>query len=329
MASFEKNSRLIYIDSTASTGDKSKARILFDQHPFSVCAPDRMKLSVVDFSTKRSWHAINDTNRIAHLYDPALDLYTEWAIPMGSYETGAALATAITAGLQPVSTGASCAYDPNTRKLSFTLAGSAAGVYIVCFNVKPGLGKTRHPGISSDLAFHQQTFEVLGGFPSFTEAPVNAIQGTGPAQQVAPFCASLSTLSHIDLRASLLGGNYTSMHEKDVNQRHNLVETNVLCRIPLSKESFGGTHEFIHFTDQGNDVYSIHLDRRSMDSLDLTLTDPQGRPLSDYEVYPGQGAAGLMSFKCVLKWTHQSSAPPHPYVPTMGVLNGSTNVPSM
>ena len=57
----------------------------------------------------------------------------------------------------------------------------------------------------------------------------------------------------------------------------------------------------------------LHLQQKSLDSLELYVTDDKGRLLA--EVDPRQADLGLMSFKCVLRWDHITQPVPHPFVP--------------
>ena len=304
-----KNSRLIFIDSEINTvGNRGKAKVLLPNHPFSVCCNDRMRLTLLSFEMRRNWYSVNQTNNIFYIRDPDADTYTEIVIPPGSYYTFDELAAAVQTGLRVTLASATCAYDDNTRKLTFQLIGAATNAFIVCYQVKQG---ARPVGVSP-AGFFQDVHELLGGIPSRTDLPVNAIGGTGTSAQTAPFPAALNTLEAIYLRTNLMSGNYqTYGHERFLPDQNGLTETQIFARIPLSRACFDPIFEFVTFED-ANDTFQLHLQQKTLDSLELYVTDDKGRLLA--EVDPRQADLGLMSFKCVMRWDHVGAPAPPAYV---------------
>ena len=302
-----RNSRLVFIDSEINTvGNRGKAKVLIPNSPFSVSGTDRMRLTLLSFDMRRNWYNVNQTNQILYINDGA-DTYTEVVIPAGSYYTYAELAAAIQTGLRAHLATATCEYSDSTRKLSFTLTGAGANAFLVCFQVKQGGPPT---GVSA-AGFFQDSYELLGAIPSRTLAAVNAIGGTGPGLQTAPFPASLNTLEAIYLRTNLMSGNYqTYGHERYLPDQNGLTETQIFARIPLTRACFDEVFPFVTFED-ANDTFQLNLQQKTLDSLELYVTDDKGRLLA--EVDPRQADLGLMSFKCVLRWDHVTTPPLPPF----------------
>jgi hypothetical protein len=317
-----RNSRLIFIDSEVNTvGNQSKAKINLPNHPFSVCCEDRMRLTLLSFDMRRSWYSVNQTNNVFYLRDPDADTYTEIVIAPGSYSTFASLAAAIQVGLQTALAAATCTYDDTTRKLTFTLTGIANNAYLMSFQVKQG---TLPVGVSS-VGFFQDTHELLGIIPSRTDAPVNGTGSVGAGTQSALFCAALNTLEAIYLRTNLMGGNYQTFgHERYLPDQNGLTETQIFARIPLNRACFDPIFEFVQYEDS-NDLFQINLQQKHLDSFEMYVTDDKGRLLA--EVDPRQADAGLMSFKCVLRWDHIAAAQATSYKPQ--VITNPRHVPTL
>jgi hypothetical protein len=280
-----------------------------------------MRLTLLAFDMRRSWYSVNQTNNVFYLRDPDADTYTEVVIAPGSYSTFTSLAAAIQAALQTALAAATCTYDDTTRKLTFTLAGASPNVYLMSFQVKQG---TR-PVAVSGAGFFQDVHELLGIIPSRTDAPVNGTGSVGVNPQSAPFCAALNTLEAIYLRTNLMGGNYQTFgHERYLPDQNGLTETQMFARIPLSRACFDSVFEFVQYEDS-NDLFQINLQQKHLDSFELYVTDDKGRLLA--EVDPRQADAGLMSFKCVLRWDHIAANQTSKYQPR--VITNPRHVPTL
>jgi len=315
-----KKSRLIFIDSEVNTvGNKSKAKIILPNHPFSVCCEDNMRLTLLSFDMRRNWYSVNQTNNIFYIRDPDADTYTEVAIAPGSYASFTLLAAAIQTALQTALASATCTYDDNTRKFTFTLTAAATNAFIMSFQVKQG---TRPAGVSPS-GFFQDSYELLGIIPSRTEVPVNGTGFVGANAQTAPFPGALNTLEAIYLRTNLMSGNYQTFgHEQYLPNGNGLTETQIFARIPLSRACYDPIFEFVTYEDS-NDIFQIDLQQKHLDSLELYITDDKGRLLA--EVDPLQADLGLMSFKCVLRWDHIGQNHPPSYVHK--VISDARHVP--
>jgi hypothetical protein len=303
MASFVKQSRLIFIDSELNGSPNSVVE--FPSQPFSVCCSDHMRLTLLSFQMRRNWYTVNATNNTFYIFNATqTGAYEEVQIEPESYETMDELAAAVQTALKVVLAGATCTYDTTTRRFKFTLAGSLNSAHVVCFQAKKG---TRPVGISED-GFFQDTHQLLGLIPTRNaDVLINAAGSTGSAQFSAPFPGALNTLEALYLRTNLMGGNFqTYGHELGIPTQHGLTETQIFARIPLSSAVYDEENPFVTFED-GNDLFQLHLQQKHIDRIEFAITDDKGRLLS--QVAPGQTEAGLLGFKCVLRWDHVSPAP--------------------
>ncbi|KAL1527397.1 hypothetical protein AB1Y20_016065 [Prymnesium parvum] len=192
------------------------------------------------------------------------------------------------------------------------MTGSAADEYICSFQVKSGV---RPNGVSA-AGFFSDVHELLGIIPSRTQEPVNGQGGAvGIAAQTMPFPAQLNTLEGIYLRCDLNGGNFMSFgYNRNLPDNNSLIESDIMARIPLNTQVYDDVYPFVTFQDDGGEIFKLHLQRKSLDTITFQVTDDKGRPLS--QVSPRQASLGLLSYSMVLKWDHVRDPPdPHQYVP--------------
>ena len=122
-----------------------------------------------------------------------------------------------------------------------------------------------------------------------------------------------------------MGGNYQTFgHECYLPDQNGLTETQIFARIPLNRACFDPIFEFVQYEDS-NDLFQINLQQKHLDSFELYVTDDKGRLLA--EVDPRQADAGLMSFKCVLRWDHIAANQASKYQPR--VITNPRHVPTL
>ena len=285
-----KSRRNIFIDTDTLTNESSsKAHILFPANPFSVCCGDTIRIILQQFVMPRRIYNINVTNKIFYFHHTVNDTYTEIILAEGVYNTFTSLATAIQAAITAEAAFATvtCAYDAVTRR--FTFANIPANNIIVCFQSRA----TRPAGVSAP-GFFQQTHEILGGRPSRGAVPVDALNGT----TTTPYPALLSSLHSLYLRTNLMSGNYQSTgHERFLPNGNQVIESQIFARLPVADPL---DPDPIVFQDNGNDMFQINPHQKSLDSLDLWLTDEFGRSLS--EVSPSQYQDGMLNYTVTLRF---------------------------
>jgi hypothetical protein len=239
----------------------------------------------------RRIYNINVTNKVFYVRDTVGDTYTEITIAEGVYEEFSTLATAIQTALRGHTALASvtCVFDAVTRR--FTIGSLPTNHIVVCWQSRA----TRPTGVSP-TGFFQQTHEILGGRPSRGAAPVDALGAGG----VAPYPASLSSIHSLYLRTNIMSGNYQSTgHERFLPNGNQVIESQIFARIPVDDQV--STNPII-YQDNGDEMFQINPHSKSLDSLDLWLTDEFGRSLS--EVSPSQYEDGMLNYTVSLRFAH-------------------------
>jgi hypothetical protein len=97
-----------------------------------------------------------------------------------------------------------------------------------------------------------------------------------------------------------MSGNYQSTgHERFLPNGNQVIESQIFARIPVDDPA--STNPII-FQDNGNEMFQINPHSKSLDSLDLWLTDEFGRSLS--EVSPSQYEDGMLNYTVSLRFAH-------------------------
>ena len=187
---------MIFVDSTVNT-HHDRTRISLPPHPFSVVGNERAAFSLQQFSIRRNWYNINQTNNTGYVYIDGT--HHEFQIAPGVYSTFEDISLAIQAAL--TTTAANIAkintFDvaPNleTRKFTITVtmaAGHSTKVEIRCFQIKPGA--TAPAGVTAQGAFND-IHEILGGKPLRSDA--DDFESLKPPKYVPSLGGVLYTLS--------------------------------------------------------------------------------------------------------------------------------------
>ena len=332
-------SRLIFIDSSVNThGDRT--RILLPPRSFTASGKEQISLTLQSFSIRRNWYNINPTNNTGYVY---IDLYYyEFSIAPGVYATFASLATALQAALNACITAntalgafvasAAVAYSAESRlfTITWTKQGAVAAWQpeIRCFAVKAA----PPTGISLQGGFND-LFEILGARPiRNANDPFNGLQVvTGyPANThvlQSRYPAALNTLDSIYIHLPTLetGTFMSTGHESHIEDSFRLVESSIFARIPFARSAFDEVHEVVQFEDNGGDSFQSILTRKSLENLDIRITDSKGRSLASVD--PIQSDLGLMAFKMAIRF--DIFTPPEPQEPSHGIRTFANHPPSV
>ena len=334
-------SRLIFIDSSVNThGDRTK--VLLPPRSFTASGNEQISLTLQSFSIRRNWYNINPTNNTGYVFTN--NAHYEFSISPGVYSTFATLATAIQTALTACITansslalivsGVTCSYSATSRLFTITFTKqsgqNATAVEIRCFAMKDGAAPPT--GVSRNGSFND-LFEILGASPirKLADASSSLRLVTGTAanieQLVSRYPASLNTLDAIYLHLPTLEtGNYMSTgHESHIADSHSIVESSIFARIPFDDSTFDETHEVIQFEDTGGDAFQSLLTRKSLDNLDIRVTDAKGRSLANID--PTQSDLGLLAYKMAIRF--DIFIPPMPREPSHGVIYAPSHPPSV
>ena len=211
-------------------------------------------------------------------------------------------------------------YDTTSRLFTITCTKSAnqntTEVKIKCFAIKGA-----PPTYVSLQGGFSDLHEILGGnaIRSTTDQQDCLTLVTGTAanieQLVSKFPASLNTLDAIYIHLpGLETGNFmTTSLESHIQDSIRLVESSLFARIPFDSSSFDEIHECVQYEDNGGDSFQSFLTRKSLDHIEMRVTDSKGRSLANVD--HTQEEEGMLSFKAVLRFdiftTPTASAEPN------------------
>eukprot|EP00966_Prymnesium_polylepis_P121217 2801773-Prymnesium_polylepis.1 len=98
-------------------------------------------------------------------------------------------------------------------------------------------------------------------------------------------------------------------HERFMPNGNQVIESQIFARIPVNDPA---STDPIIFQDNGNEMFQMNPQLKSVDSMDLWLTDEFGRSLS--EVSTMQYEDGMLNYTVTLKFSHIMDGkigPPH------------------
>ena len=116
------------------------------------------------------------------------------------------------------------------------------------------------------------------------------------------------------VRTNLQTSNYSTYGFSQSIYQNAVTPTNIFARIPLQNQIYNVSDPFIVLEDK-NDLFVIEIGNKQLDQLTLYLTDDKNRflPL----VHLGQVTAGMLSFKCSIKWEVVLRDQAAPFIPTI------------
>jgi len=299
-------SRNIFVDSEVGTTQRgSDTKVTFPANEFSIRGRQLMRLTLSSFEMRKNFYNIaSNINNVFYLFD-GVATYTPIIIPPKLYNNPADIATEIDTIVAGLYAGSTCTHDAATRKYTITLGGTApAGAYFVSFQVKNNT-PAPPPGVNPDHYF-VDTHEIMGGRPTRDDwtpptGQKKLLDGTGPGAHVSPYVSSLNSLEALYLTCTLPTNNYQSVNfERNTPiAQQELIPTQILARIPLSRQFYTDEYPFITFEDPNN-LFGLLMDIQQLGTVTFSLQDDKGRDI--WQVAPQQAQDGLLSYKFSLKW---------------------------
>jgi hypothetical protein len=309
------NQKNIFIDTEQYHSVDNKVTLLFPSQTLVVPQGFGMKLSLQQFTMKKSFYNINKYNNTFYLYNSTTNAYTEIVIAEGDYykfgrsgSEAESLCKAIQDAITNAGIGANTVtYNVNTKKLSIQSASFSATNYLVCFQVPPSRqnfipANTSPNGLFSDVAeilgARSNQAELLGlvPFPAF-ELDTTTFTSFYPA--------SLYSMENIRLLINL-GSSNLETPNMDANSSTSIcLASQTFATIPLQDGgSFDGLNliepAMIMFQDDGDELFSIKLQQNHIDSCKFSLVDGKGRPID--EVGKDQYKNGEMNYQMVIRY---------------------------
>ena len=102
-------------------------------------------------------------------------------------------------------------------------------------------------------------------------------------QHISPYPGNFSTLECICLRTNIHSSNFSTYGNEigtgglDPGQ-DSMLNTSMLARIPVNVDA---VTRMIYYTDNGNDMYSMFIQSRHLDRMQLAITDDSGRHIAE------------------------------------------------
>ena len=310
------NQKNIFIDTEQYHSVDNKVTLLFPSQTLVVPQGFGMKLSLQQFTMKKSFYNINKYNNTFYLYNSTTNAYTEIVIAEGDYYTFGSTGTdanslckAIQDAITNASIGANTvSYNVNTRKLSIASAAFSSTNYLVCFQVPPSRqnfipANTTPNGLFSDVAeilgarSNQQ--ELTSSYVPFPAFELNSTTFT------SFYPASLYSMENIRLILNL-GSSNLETPNMDANSSTSIcLASQTFATIPLHNGgSFDGLNliepSIILFEDDGDELFSIKLQQNHIDSCNFSLVDGKGRPID--EVGKDQYKNGELNYQMVIRY---------------------------
>jgi len=198
------------------------------------------------------------------------------------------------------------AYSAVSRKYTISLT-MAAGSTTVPVEVRTFAAKSGAlPANVTLQGGFSDSHEILGARPirvvdNAAASLIGELAG-GVNTLISFYPASLSSLDAVYLHMNTIEtGNFMSTgHESHAQDSLRLIESSLFARIPFDRSSFDEVHEVVSFEDNGGDSYQSFLSRKTIDTLDIRVTDARGRSLASLD--PTQADEGLMAFRLCLRW---------------------------
>jgi hypothetical protein len=310
------NQKNIFIDTEQYHGSDNKVKLLFPSQTLVVPQGFGMKLSLQQFSMKKSFYNINKNNNTFYVYDPSgSGTYTEFKIAEGDYYTFGnsqadvySLCKAIYTSLVGTYTDVSVLYNRNTRKLVISSSQLRANnKRIVFLQIPPSRQKFIPNNVTADGIF-SDVAEIFGGISNQQDlsgiTPTSGLELLSTTGFTSYYPASLYSMETLRILVNL-GNTNLETPNMDANSSTSICLTSqTFATIPLQTGTFDGLNltepAMVLYEDDGDELFSIKLQQNHIDSATFTLVDGKGRPID--EVNANQYKNGEMNYQMVLRW---------------------------
>tara|TARA_R110000796_G_scaffold85517_1_gene185542 strand:+ start:433 stop:1482 length:1050 start_codon:yes stop_codon:yes gene_type:complete len=317
------NQRNIFIDTEQYHGSDNKVQLLFPSQTLVVPQGFGMKLSLQQFTMKKTFYNINEYNNTFYIYTPdptnpatVLGLYQELKIPEGDYYTFGAtssVANSLCKGIQTAFivggiTDVTVAYDEIDRKLTITSPFLGTTIKKILFLQVPPSRQVFIPNNVTPNGLFSDVAEIFGGKSiqqdlSGQFTPVESMKKTLDTY-TSFFPASLYSMENLRLVVNL-GNSNLETPNMDANSSTSVcITSQTFATIPLQTGTFDGLSliepAMIIYKDDGDEVFSIKLQQNHIDNCQFSIVDGKGRPIA--EVDTNQYKNGQMSYQMVLRY---------------------------
>jgi len=308
------NQKNIFIDTEQYHGRDNKVQLLFPSQTLVVPQGFGMKLSLQQFTMKKSFYNINDYNNTFYVYDKPIQTYTEIKLSKGDYfafGADSSLANGLCKNVFDALTDKGIdviqvTYNSNTRKLDISSTDLNDNYYLVFFQI-PTSRQITLPTNVTENGYFSDVAEIFGGISNQQDpngghpTPGLKIEGT---HHISYYPASLYTMENLRILVNL-GNTNLETPNMDANSSTSICLTSqTFATIPLQTGTFDGANlvepAMILFQDDGDELFSIKLQQNHIDNATFSIVDGKGRPID--EVSADQYLNGELNYQMVIRW---------------------------
>jgi len=271
------NQKNIFIDTEQYHGRDNKVQLLFPSQTLVVPQGFGMKLSLQQFTMKKSFYNINDYNNTFYVYDKPIQTYTEIKLSKGDYfafGADSSLANGLCKNVFDALTDKGIdviqvTYNSNTRKLDISSTDLNDNYYLVFFQI-PTSRQITLPTNVTENGYFSDVAEIFGGISNQQDpngghpTPGLKIEGT---HHISYYPASLYTMENLRILVNL-GNTNLETPNMDANSSTSICLTSqTFATIPLQTGTFDGANlvepAMILFQDDGDELFSIKLQQNT------------------------------------------------------------------
>ena len=308
------NQKNIFIDTEQYHGRDNKVQLLFPSQTLVVPQGFGMKLSLQQFTMKKSFYNINDYNNTFYVYDKPIQTYTEIKLSKGDYfafGADSSLANGLCKNVFDALTDKGIdviqvTYNSNTRKLDISSTDLNDNYYLVFFQIPTSRQITLPTNVTAN-GYFSDVAEIFGGISNQQDpngghpTPGLKIEGT---HHISYYPASLYTMENLRILVNL-GNTNLETPNMDANSSTSICLTSqTFATIPLQTGTFDGANlvepAMILFQDDGDELFSIKLQQNHIDNATFSIVDGKGRPID--EVSADQYLNGELNYQMVIRW---------------------------
>ena len=308
------NQKNIFIDTEQYHGRDNKVKLLFPSQTLVVPQGFGMKLSLQQFTMKKSFYNINDYNNTFYIYNTITQTYKETKLTKGDYFTfgpDSSLANGLCKNIADALTAQGVnvnlvSYNSNTRKLDISSIDLDNTNYLVFFQIP----KSRQLALPTNVTangYFSDVAEIFGGISNQQDPdggdPIAGLNIAG-SNQVSYYPASLYSMENLRILVNL-GNTNLETPNMDANSSTSVCLTSqTFATIPLQTGTFDGVNliepAMILFQDDGDELFSIKLQQNHIDNATFSIVDGKGRPID--EVGADQYFNGELNYQMVIRW---------------------------
>ena len=304
------NQRNIFIDTEQYHGSDNKVQLLFPSQTLVVPQGFGMKLSLQQFTMKKTFYNINEYNNTFYIFTPAAGTpptsagtFLQLKIPEGDYYNFGPTDSVSNSLCHAMTT-----YDQRDGKLTIVSVMLGTANKKILFLQVPPSRQVFIPTNVTPNGYYSDVAEIFGGKSiqqdlSGQFSPEESMSKSGNTY-TSFYPASLYSMENLRLVVNL-GNSNLETPNMDANSSTSIcITSQTFATIPLQTGTFDGLSliepAMIIYKDDGDEVFSIKLQQNHIDNCQFSIVDGKGRPIA--EVDTNQYKNGQMSYQMVIRY---------------------------